>query len=92
MTLPDLPDEDTDREMYHLTKEMMAAHGYDRYEISNYAKKGYECRHNIGYWTGVEYLGLGLARPPIPTATVTIIRKTAGVSVFKPVRGRSGRP
>ena len=60
MTLPDLPDEDTDREMYHLTKEMMAAHGYERYEISNYAKKGYECRHNVGYWTGVEYLGLGL--------------------------------
>lgn len=60
MTPPDLPDEDTDREMYHLTKEMMAAHGYERYEISNYAKKGYECRHNIGYWTGVEYLGLGL--------------------------------
>ena len=40
MTLPDLPDEDTDREMYHLTKEMMAAQGYERYEISNYAKKG----------------------------------------------------
>lgn len=60
MTLPDLPDEDTDREMYHLTKEMMAVYGYERYEISNYAKKGYECRHNIGYWTGVEYLGLGL--------------------------------
>ncbi len=60
MTLPDLPDEDTDREMYHLTKEMIAAQGYERYEISNYAKKGYECRHNTGYWTGVEYLGLGL--------------------------------
>ena len=60
MTLPDLPDEDTDREMYHLTKEMMAAHGYERYEISNYAKEGYECHHNIGYWTGVEYLGLDL--------------------------------
>ena len=60
MTLPDLPDEDTDREMYHLTKEMTAAQGYERYEISNYAKKGYECRHNTGYWTGVEYLGLGL--------------------------------
>ncbi len=60
MTLPDLPDEDTDREMYHLTREMMAAHGYERYEISNYAKKGYECRHNLGYWSGVEYLGLGL--------------------------------
>lgn len=60
MTLPDLPDEDVDREMYHLTKEMMADHGYERYEISNYAKKDYECRHNIGYWSGVEYLGLGL--------------------------------
>ena len=60
MTLPDLPDEDTDRAMYHLTKAMMESHGYHRYEISNYAKKGYECRHNNGYWTGVEYLGLGL--------------------------------
>ena len=58
--LPDLPDEETDREMYHLTKDLMALQGYRRYEISNYAKPGFECRHNIGYWTGVEYLGLGL--------------------------------
>ncbi len=58
--LPPLPDEETDREMYHLTKEMMAAQGYGRYEVSNYARPGYECRHNIGYWTGVDYLGLGL--------------------------------
>lgn len=58
--LPDLPDEETDRDIYHLTKEMMAAQGYERYEISNYARTGFECRHNIGYWTGVEYLGLGL--------------------------------
>lgn len=54
------PDEEIDREMYHLTKELMAAQGYERYEISNYARPGYECRHNIGYWTGAEYLGLGL--------------------------------
>lgn len=60
MALPDLPDEGTDREMYHVTKEMMAAQGLERYEISNYAKPGFACRHNIGYWTGVEYLGLGL--------------------------------
>ena len=58
--LPDLPDEETDREMYHITKELMAAHGYHRYEISNYARSGCECLHNKGYWTGTEYLGLGL--------------------------------
>jgi putative oxygen-independent coproporphyrinogen III oxidase len=59
-SLPDLPDEDTEREMYYLTREFLAEQGYERYEISNYSKKGCECRHNIGYWTGVEYLGLGL--------------------------------
>lgn len=59
-SLPDLPDEDTEREMYYLTREFLADQGYERYEISNYSKKGCECRHNIGYWTGVEYLGLGL--------------------------------
>lgn len=57
---PPLPDEDTDREMYRQTKEILAAQGYERYEISNYAKPGYECRHNCGYWTGVDYVGLGL--------------------------------
>lgn len=55
-----LPDEETDREMYHLTKEMMESQGYRRYEISNYARPGFECRHNVGYWIGVDYLGLGL--------------------------------
>ncbi len=55
-----LPDEESERAMYELTGELLAAHGYERYEISNYAKKGYECRHNIGYWTGEPYLGLGL--------------------------------
>lgn len=59
-TLPDLPDEDSEREMYYLTQEFLKEQGYDRYEISNYSKIGFECRHNIGYWTGVEYLGLGL--------------------------------
>lgn len=55
-----LPDEDSEREMYHQTKAVLRELGYERYEISNYAKPGYECRHNIGYWTGVPYLGLGL--------------------------------
>ena len=55
-----LPDEDAERDMYHRTKTFLKELGYERYEISNYAKSGYECRHNIGYWTGVPYLGLGL--------------------------------
>lgn len=55
-----LPDEDTERDMYHVTKEILEGNGYGRYEISNYAKPGLECRHNLGYWTGEEYVGCGL--------------------------------
>ncbi len=55
-----LPDEETERMMYERTKQILEEYGYYRYEISNYAQKGKECRHNIGYWTGEEYLGLGL--------------------------------
>lgn len=55
-----LPDEDEEREMYHLTRKFLSEMGYERYEISNYARPGYECRHNIGYWRGRDYLGLGL--------------------------------
>ena len=60
MKLPDLPSEDEDREIYHFTGQYLAENGYKRYEISNYAREGYECRHNCGYWTGHQYLGLGL--------------------------------
>ena len=55
-----LPDEDTEREMYELTREFLAKKGYIQYEISNYARPGRECRHNIGYWDQTPYLGLGL--------------------------------
>lgn len=56
----DLPGEDEDRQMYHLTKKLLAEKGYERYEISNYAKPGFACAHNCGYWKRAEYLGLGL--------------------------------
>ena len=55
-----LPDEITDRRMYEMTRTLLEEHGYYRYEISNYALEGYECKHNIGYWKRKEYLGLGL--------------------------------
>ena len=55
-----LPSEEAEREMYCLTEELLLAAGMHRYEISNYAKQGYECRHNVGYWTGTEYIGFGL--------------------------------
>ena len=56
----ELPDEETDRAMYAYTKERLVQAGYERYEISNYAKPGYESRHNSSYWLGTEYIGVGL--------------------------------
>ncbi len=56
----ELPDEELERRQYERTGEILSMNGYHRYEISNYAKKGYECRHNTGYWRGVPYYGFGL--------------------------------
>lgn len=53
-------DEDLDRQMYHETKRILRENGYERYEISNYAKKGFKSRHNSGYWMKIPYLGVGL--------------------------------
>lgn len=55
-----LPDEDAERQMYRQTRVMLKEAGYERYEISNYSRPGYECRHNLGYWNRVPYLGFGI--------------------------------
>lgn len=55
-----LPSEDEERQMYEDTAEIFSEYGYHRYEISNYAKAGYVCRHNVGYWKRVDYIGFGL--------------------------------
>ncbi len=61
-----LPDDDAQLAMYEIAIETLAAAGYRQYEISNFAKPGRECRHNIAYWEGKDYLGLG------PSACSTI--------------------
>lgn len=57
---PELPEEDTEREMYKITHDILENLGYVQYEISNYAKPGYECRHNQVYWRRGNYLGFGV--------------------------------
>lgn len=54
------PTEEEDREMYALTGEYLAGAGYGRYEISNYAREGFACRHNRVYWRRGDYAGFGL--------------------------------
>ncbi len=55
-----MPDEDDDRDMYKFTGEFLSEHGFNRYEISNYAKAGCRSRHNLKYWDCDEYIGIGL--------------------------------
>lgn len=55
-----LPDEDEVYRISKATQDILRQAGYEQYEISNYARPGYACRHNIGYWTRENYLGLGL--------------------------------
>lgn len=55
-----LTDEKTNRKMYEIAVETFKNHGYQHYEISNFAKHGKECKHNIGYWSDKNYIGVGL--------------------------------
>lgn len=57
---PALPSEEDERLMDKWTGEILGEYGYRRYEISNYARPGYECRHNIAYWKRYDYVGFGL--------------------------------
>lgn len=56
---PPLPDEDTEREMYSLTRNILTKNGFRHYEISNYAMPGFEARHNMKYWERAPYYGFG---------------------------------
>ncbi len=54
-----IPDGDVAADLYDLTTDLMRQHGYDDYEVSNYAKPGYACQHNLNYWTYQDYIGVG---------------------------------
>ena len=54
-----LPTEKENRDMYHYTCEYLEENGFKQYEISNFSKPGYECKHNLNFWNYEDYLGLG---------------------------------
>lgn len=54
-----LPDEETSEALYRLTENLTSTHGLPAYEVSNYAAKGEESRHNLSYWKGDDYIGIG---------------------------------
>lgn len=56
-----LPDDDAQADMYFYAVETLESFGLHQYEISNFAKPGYECRHNLKYWQGEPYIGFGPA-------------------------------
>ena len=57
--LEKIPGEDETAEMYLETVHVLENHGFEQYEISNFAQQGFECRHNLGYWRCEEYYGIG---------------------------------
>ncbi|WP_457641942.1 radical SAM family heme chaperone HemW [Persephonella sp.] len=56
-----LPDEETTLEMFKLIDSFLEKEGFKRYELSNWAKEGYQCKHNLFYWTHIPFLGIGVS-------------------------------
>lgn len=65
----EVPDEDFQAQCMDIAAELLHAHGFERYEVASYAKPGHRCQHNIAYWTGVPYLGLGRSAASMCAAT-----------------------
>ena len=87
-----LPDEEEEREIYHMTKRILEQYGYHRYEISNYCLKGYACRHNLGYWQGSQYLGFGLGASSCVGRPGGRRRSFSNISDMETYVGASGSP
>lgn len=78
-----LPSEDECYRIYKMTQAMLTEAGYEQYETSNYAKPGFACEHNIGYWTRAEYLGLGLGAASL----MGNVRYTNTTDIYKYISG-----
>ena len=74
-----LPDVEAERDMYDILLKKMDQNAFNQYEISNFAKKGYACKHNIGYWTQTSYLGLGLSA----ASMVKLMQDTTGIRYYR---------
>ena len=74
-----LPDSDLEREMYDKLILELKKNGFHQYEISNFSKDGYECRHNIGYWNQTPYIGLGVSA----ASMVSLKRTEQGLSYIR---------
>ena len=77
--LANLPDDDTQADMYLAASDILRDYGYEHYEISNFAKKGFASKHNLKYWNGGEYLGFGpTAASDFAGKRFTIVRDLHG--------------
>ena len=92
-----LPDEDTERDMYELCRETLAQQSFEQYEISNFARPGFACRHNADCWKRKEYIGLGSAACGFlgnvryqnpPNLTDYLNGKPAEVTIISPEEAR----
>lgn len=86
MKTDELPDEDEAYRILKLTQIVLKKAGFHRYEISNYAKNGKECKHNIGYWTRENYLGIGLGAASL----IENVRCSNTRNLYKYISGEEG--
>ncbi len=82
-----LPDEEEEYRMYEETGAVLERYGYRQYEISNYAKEGFPCRHNIGYWKRYDYIGIGLG-----AASLYLGERFSNTRSMKEYLSMSGEP
>lgn len=85
-----LPDEDCERRMYERTKELLGKAGYMRYEISNYARPGFECIHNCGYWKRQDYAGFGIGAASLIDNKRFSNRNSLKIYIENPLNCRGG--